>query len=169
MGNGRGRHSRLLLLFSSSVVSDSLQPYGLQHARLPCPSLSPRVGSNSCPLSQWCHSTILCCPFLLLPSVFPSITVFSSESALCIRWPKYWIFTFSISPSHKYSRFQVAGGISRKHTYETCLGWLYDKWVSTPALQNLKSLSSCINCTSVKKIIMLSLRNSEGKFIWRPQ
>ena len=47
-----------LLLFSHSVVSDSLRPYGLQHSRLPCPSLSSRACSNSCPLSQWCHPTI---------------------------------------------------------------------------------------------------------------
>ena len=49
----------ILLLFSRSVVSDSLRPHGLQHARLPCPSPSPRVCSNSCSLSQWCHPTIL--------------------------------------------------------------------------------------------------------------
>ena len=47
---------------------------------------------------------ILCCPLLLPPSVFPSIRVFSNESALCIRWPKYWSFSFSISPSNEYSR-----------------------------------------------------------------
>ena len=46
---------------------------------------------------------ILCCPLLLLPSIFPSIGVFSNESALCIRWPKYWRFSFSISPSNEYS------------------------------------------------------------------
>ena len=46
---------------------------------------------------------ILCHPLLLLPSIFPSIRVFSSESALCLRWPKYWIFSFSISPSNEYS------------------------------------------------------------------
>ena len=77
----------------------TLQPHGLQHARLPCPSLSPRVCSNSFPLSpsNSCPSSqlILCCP-LLLPSIFPSIRVFSNESALCIRWPKYWSFSFSI-------------------------------------------------------------------------
>ena len=48
----------LLLLFSHSVVSDSLQPHGLQHARPPCPSPSPGVCSNSCPLNWWCHPTI---------------------------------------------------------------------------------------------------------------
>ena len=47
---------------------------------------------------------ILCCPLLLLPSIFPSIRIFSSESVLCIRWPKYWSFSFSISPSNEYSR-----------------------------------------------------------------
>ena len=79
------------LLFSYSVVSDSLLPHGLQHTKLPCPSLSPGVCSNSCPLSQWSHSNhlILCRPLLLLSSVFPSIRVFSNESVLCIRWPKY--------------------------------------------------------------------------------
>ena len=46
---------------------------------------------------------ILCCPLLLLPSIFPSIRVFSNESVLCIRWPKYWSFSFSISPSNQYS------------------------------------------------------------------
>ena len=46
---------------------------------------------------------ILCCPLLLLPSIFPSIMIFSNESALCIRWPKYWSFSFSISPSNEYS------------------------------------------------------------------
>jgi len=46
---------------------------------------------------------ILCCPLLLLPSIFPSIRVFLNESALCIRWPKYWSFSFSISPSNEYS------------------------------------------------------------------
>ena len=171
------------VLFTHKVLSNSLQLHRLQHARLPCPSPSSRVCSNSCPLSQWCHPTIsssvtpcsscpqsfpasgsfqwvgslhhtvkilelqlhyqsllslshvqlfatpwtvarqaslfitnsrnllklmsiesvmpsshliLCRPLLLLPSVFPS------ESVLCIRWPKYWSFSFSISPSNEY-------------------------------------------------------------------
>ena len=81
-------------------MSNSLPPHGLWHARLPCPSVSPGVCSNSCPLSKWCHPTILCYP-LLLPSIFPSIRVFSNESALHIRWPKNWSFSFS--PSNEYS------------------------------------------------------------------
>ena len=90
--------------FSRSVVSDSLQPHTLQHARLPCPSPTPGACSNSSietgmPLNY----LILCHPLLLLPSIFSSIRVFSNESVLCIRWPKYWSFSFSISPSSEYS------------------------------------------------------------------
>ena len=72
--------------FSRSVVSNSLWPQGLQHARLPCPSPTPGVWSHSCPLNASNH-LILCRPLLLLPSIFPSIRVFSSESAFHIRWP----------------------------------------------------------------------------------
>ena len=61
-----------------------------------------RTCSNSCPLSRWCHSHLIFCrPLLLLPSILPSIRVFSKESALHIRWPKYW--SFSISPFNEYS------------------------------------------------------------------
>ena len=91
--------------FSCSVVSDSLQTHGLQYARPPCPSPTSGVYSNSCPLIWWCHPTILSSVtrLLLLPSIFPSIRIFSNESVLCIRWPKYWSFSFSISPSSEYS------------------------------------------------------------------
>ena len=90
--------------FSHSVMSDSLLPHGLQHARLSCPSPIPRAYSNSCPSSQWCHSTISSSVTLLfLPSILPSIRVFSNGSFLHVRWPKYWSFSFSISPSNEYS------------------------------------------------------------------
>ena len=92
-----GRH----IQFSSvPVVSDSLSPHGLQHTRLPYSSPASRACWNSCPSSRWCHPTISsCCP-LLLPSIFPSIRVFSIESVLRIRWPKYWSFSFSIKRSN---------------------------------------------------------------------
>ena len=96
----------MLLLFSCSVVSDSLWPHGLQHTSRPCLSPSPGTCSNSCPLSQWCHTPnhlILWCSLLLLPSIFPSIRVFSNESSLHIRWPKCCSLNFSISPSSEYS------------------------------------------------------------------
>ena len=89
--------------FSHSVMSEFLWPHGLQHARILCPSPTPRAYSNSCPSSCWCHPTISSCHSLLLLSTFPSIRVFSKESVLCMRWPKYWSFSFSINPSNEYS------------------------------------------------------------------
>ena len=89
--------------FSHSIVSDSLRPHGLQHARLPCPSPTPRVYPMSVELVMPSNHLILCCPLLLPPSVFPSIRVFSNASALRIRWPKYWSFSFNISPSNEHS------------------------------------------------------------------
>ena len=82
----------------------SLQPHEPQHARLPCPSPTPRAYSNSCPLSQWMSSNhlILCHPLLLPPSIILSVRVFSNESVLHIRWPNYWSFSFSISPSSEH-------------------------------------------------------------------
>ena len=90
--------------FSHSAVSNSLRPHGLQHTRPPCPSPTPRVYPNPCPLSRCCYPTVssFCRPLLLLPSILPSIKVFSNESALRIRWPKYWSFSFNISPSKEY-------------------------------------------------------------------
>ena len=128
--------------FSHSVVYNSLQPHGQHHARLPSPSVSPRVCSNSCPLKWWCYPTIS--PSVnLLPSIFPSIRVFFSESSLCIRWLKYW--NVSISPSNEYSGLIPLGltglisllskGLSRvfslvflssKASILSTLGFLYD-------------------------------------------
>ena len=80
---------------SHSVVSNSLRPHESQHARPPCPSPTPGVHSDSHPSSQWCHpatsSSVI--PF------FSCIRVFSNESTLRMRWPKYWSFSFSIIPS----------------------------------------------------------------------
>ena len=104
--------SLVLPLLSNSRVQFSsvaqlyptLWRHGLPHARLPCPSPTPRAYSNSCPSSQWCHPTIILCrPLLLLPSVFLRIWVFSNEWVLRVRWPKYWSISFSISPSNEYS------------------------------------------------------------------
>ena len=90
----------LLVQFSCSVVSDPLWHHGLQHTRLPCPSPTPRVYLNSCPLSQWCHPTI---SSSVIPFSFPTLNFsqhqgLSDESFLHTRWPKYWSFSFSISP-----------------------------------------------------------------------
>ena len=75
----------------------SLWPHGLQHPRLPRLSLSPRACSNSCPLSQCCYLIIW---FLVAPFSF---CLQSFKDAIHIRWPKYWSFSFSVSPSNEYS------------------------------------------------------------------
>ena len=80
-----------------------LWPHGLQHARPPCPT--PRAYSNSCPSCRWCHPAIfiLCHPLPLPLSIFSNIRIFSNESVIHTRWPKYWSFSFSISPFNEYS------------------------------------------------------------------
>ena len=86
--------------FSRSVVSDSLWPHESQHTRPPCPSPTPRVHTHMCVESVMPSSHLIPCrPLLLLPPIPPRIRVFSSESTFCMRWPKYWSFSFSISPS----------------------------------------------------------------------
>ena len=87
--------------FSCSVMSDSLWPHESQHTRPPCPSPTPGVHSDSHPLSQWCHPAISSSvvPFSSCTQIPPSIRVFSNESTLRMRWPKYWSFSFSIIPS----------------------------------------------------------------------
>ena len=87
--------------FSHSVVSDSLRPHELQHTRPPCPITNSRSSPKPMSIESVMPSShlILCHPLLLLPSIFPSIRVFSNESALCIRWPKYWSFSLNISPT----------------------------------------------------------------------
>ena len=84
---------------------DSLQPHGLQHTSLPLSFMISQSLFKFMPTESVIPSNhlILCHPLLLLPSIFPSIKVFSNESALPIRWPKYWSFSFSISPSNEYS------------------------------------------------------------------
>ena len=83
-------------------MSDSLRPHGLQHTKLPCPSPTPGTYMSIESVIPSNH-LILCHPLLLLPSIFHSIRVFSNESVRRIRWPKYWSFSFSISPSNEYS------------------------------------------------------------------
>ena len=106
----------ILLLFRCSVVSNSANSYTVAcQASLSftiSQSLLRLLSSESVMPSS---HLVLCCPLLLLLSIFPSIRVFSNELALCIRWPKYWSFSFSISPSNEYSgliSFRLSGLIS---------------------------------------------------------
>ena len=84
-------------------MSNSLLPHGLQHTRLPRPSPTPGAYSNLCPLSRWCHPTISSSVVPFSSRLQSFLVSFSSESALRIRWPKYWSFSFSINPSKEYS------------------------------------------------------------------
>ena len=114
--------------FSCSVVSDSLRPHESQHARPPCPSPTPRVHSDSCPSSQGYHPAISSSVI----SIPPSIRVFSNESTLRMRWPKYWSFSFSIIPSK-----EIPGLISSEWT----------GWISPQS----KGLSRVFSNTTVQK------------------
>ena len=91
--------------FHFSGLSNSLRLHGPQHTRPPCPSPTPGAWLKLMSIESVMPSNhlIFGCPLLLPPTIFPSIRVFSNESALCIRWPKYWSFSFSISPSNEYS------------------------------------------------------------------
>ena len=95
----------MLFLLSHLVVSDSLSPCGLQHSRPLCPSPFPGICPSSSPLHQWCHSTISSSlvPFSSCLRSFPASESFPMSQFFCIRWPKYWSFSFSISPSNEYS------------------------------------------------------------------
>ena len=133
--------------------------HGLQHPRPPCPSLTPEVCSNSCPSGRWLHPTISSSvdPLLLPTSIFPSIRVFSNEAAVRIRWPKYWSFLFSISPSNEYS-----GLISFRMD-----------WLDLPAVQGtLKSLlqrhsskASILWCSAFFMVQLLHPYMTTGKTI----
>ena len=113
--------------FNHSVMSASLQPHGLQHTRLPISSPTPGAYSNSSIMSVMPpNHLILCHPLLLPPSSFPSIRVFSNKSTVRIRWPKYWSFSVSISPSNEHSgliSFRIDWSIhpmcSNKYSYES--------------------------------------------------
>ena len=115
-------------------MSDSLQPNKLQHTRPPCSSPTtwnlPKLMSLESVMAS--NHLILCPSLLLLPSIFPNIGVFSNESALHIWWPKFWSFSFSISPSNEHP-----GLIS--------LGWT--SWISL----QYKGLSRVFSSTTVHK------------------
>ena len=119
--------------FSRSVVSDSLRPHELQHARPPCPSPTPGVHSNSRPLSRWYHPAISSSviPFSSCPWSLPASESFP-VSQLCMGWTKYWSFIFSIIPSNEHP-----GLISLEWT-----GWM--------SLQS-KGLSRVFSNTTVQK------------------
>ena len=121
-------------------MSDSLRPHELQYARPPCPTPTPGVHSNSTSIESVMPSNhlILCCPLFLLPSIPPSIRVFSSESTLRMRWPKYWSFSFSIIPSK-----EIPGLISFRMDWLDLLASPRDSQEASPTPQ-FKSINSSV-------------------------
>ena len=97
-------YSWISVQFSRSVVPDSLWPHESQHARPPITNSQSSLKLTSIESMMPSSHLILCRPLLLLPPVPPSIRVFSNESTLGMRWPKYWSFSFSISPSNEHPR-----------------------------------------------------------------
>ena len=111
-GNNEEKWKRRIVRYINTIFS-SFQPlsrvwyfvpHGLQHTRLPCLSQNSWSIHKLMPIQSVMPSNhlVLCLPFLLPPLIFPNIRVFSNESVICIRWPKYWSFSFSISPSNEY-------------------------------------------------------------------
>ena len=146
----------LLLLFSHSVVSDSLGLHGLQHTWIPCPSLSPGACSNSCPSTWWYHTTISSSvvPFSSCLKSFPA-SVFSNESALHIKWPEYWSFSFSISLSNEYS-----GLISFKIDWFDLLAF---QGTLKRLLQHYSSKASILRCSAFFMVQLSHPHMTTGK------
>ena len=141
---------------SVTQLCDSVRTHGLQDARLPCPSLSPGVCSDPfIELMMASNHFIICHSFLLLPSIFPSIRVFSKELALHIRWPEDW--NFSISPSNEYS-----GLISFR------MDWLYLLAVQgtlRSLFQHHSSKASVLQCSGFFVVQLSRLYVTTGKTI----
>ena len=139
-------------------MSNSLRPHGLKHARFTCPSASPRACSNSCPLSWWCHLTISSSdvPFSSCLQACPASGSFQ-ESALCIRWPKYWNFSFNISPSSEHP-----GLISFRMDW---LDLLAVQGTLKSLLQDHSSKASILWCSAFFMILLSHPYMTTGKMI----
>ena len=133
-----------------------MRPHGLQHGRLPCPS--PEFAqTQSIELVMPSNHLILCCPLFLLPSIFPSIRVFSNQSTLHIRWPEYWSFSFSISASNEYS-----GLISFRMDW---LDLLAVQGTLKSLLQHHSSKTSILQCSAFFMVQLLHPYMTSGKTI----
>ena len=151
--NGCYREHKMLcsVQFSCSVVSNSFRPYAAHLACLSITSSRSLLKLMSIELVMPSNHLILCHPLLLLPSIFPSIRGFSNESVLRIRWPEYWSFSFSISPSNEYS------GLSSFR-----MGWLgfLACYVTFSHLQYL-NVSRQISCGRQGSIVIVSCLPTE--------
>ena len=134
-------------------MSDSFRPHESQHARPPCPSPTPGVHSDLRPSSH----LILGRPLLLLPPIPPSIKVFSNESTLCMRWPKYWSFSLSIIPSK-----EIPGLISFKMDW---LDLLAVQGTLKSLFQHHSSKTSVLQCSAFFTVQLSHPYMTTGKTI----
>ena len=152
---------------SHSVISDSLQPHELQHSRPSCPSPTPRVYSNSCPLSQWYHSTIsfFALPFSSCPQSFPASGSFKRSHFF--RWPKFWSVRFSTVPSNEYSEL-----ISfRMDWLDVLAAQGTQEFSPTPKFQSINSLARsriAITFLSRRKLLLIWWLQSPFAVILEP-
>ena len=140
--------------FSLSVVVESLKPHGLQHARLPSLSITNSqslLKLMSIESVMPSNHLILCCPLLLLPSIFPGIRIFSNESVICIKWPEYWSFSFSISPSNEQQ-----GLISFRMDWLHCNGLFAVQGILKNLLQHYSSKASIPRCSAFFMVQLLT-------------
>ena len=137
----------------------SLGLHGLQHARLPCPSPTPRACSTSCPIKLVMPSNhlIICHPLLLPPSIFPRIRDFSNESGLHMMWPEYWSSSFNTRPSNEYS-----GLISFRID---CLGLLAVQRTLKSLLQYQNSKAWTLQCSAFFMVQLSHPYMTTGKTI----
>ena len=150
--------------FTCSVMSNSLRPHESQHARPPCPSSTAGVHSDSCPSSQWCHPAISSSviPFSSCPHSLPA-SESSPMSQLCMKWPKYWSFSFTIS-------FTIFGRNSKEHPGP--ISFRMD-WLDLLAVQGtLKSLlqhhsskTSILRCSAFFTVQLSHPHTTTGKTI----
>ena len=140
-------------------MSDSLWPHESQHARPPCPSPTPWVYSNSCPMSQWCHPIISTSvgPFSSCLQPFPASGSFPVSQFFAIRWPEYWSFSFNISPSNEYSRL-----ISFRIDW---LDLLAVQGTLKSLLQHHSSKASILRCSAFFIVHLSHLYMTTGKTI----
>ena len=140
-------YSGALFQFSPSVMSGSVTPWtAVHHVSLSIANSQSSLRLMSVESVMPSNHLILCCPLLLSPSIFPSIRVFSNESVLCIRWPKYWSFSFSISPSNEYSgmvsfRMDWLDLLAVQGTFESFLQHRNSKGINSLALNPLHGLA----------------------------
>ena len=146
------------LQFTRSVVSDSLRPHESQHVRPPCPSPTPGIHPNSCPSNRWCHPAISSSvvSFSSCSQSLPA-AVFSNESTLHMRWPKYWSFSFNISPSNEHP-----GLISFRMDW---LGFLVVQGTLKSLLQHHGSKTSILQCSAFFTVQLSHSYMTTGKTI----